>query len=139
MVNIVISNSKVTSAIHRSQFFLVYRLPSFETPLFPGGVYASQGFADSPQRQPERNLPPKPTRQACEQGTAFAVQDVLAGEVGNQGGLSGARLADDVHVGAAVGALDAEGATVVAEVGLGKQGECGCAAGFGHNKGFLSA
>jgi len=42
------------------------------------------------------------------QRQAFPVRHVLAGEIGDQGGLAGAGLADDVHVGATVGALDAE-------------------------------
>ena len=55
-----------------------------------------------------------------EERKAFPVHEVLAGEVGDQGGLAGAGLADDVHVGAAVGALDAEAVMLVAEVGHGR-------------------
>ena len=54
-----------------------------------------------------------------EQREAFAVHEVLAREVGNQRGLAGPGLADDVHVGAAIGALDAEATMFVTEVDLG--------------------
>jgi len=54
-----------------------------------------------------------------EQRKAFPVHEVLAREVGDQGGLAGAGLADDVHMGAAVDALDAEATMLVAEVGDG--------------------
>src|SRR5439155_13662378 len=58
-----------------------------------------------------------------EERKAFAMHEVLAGEVSDQRGLAGAGLADDVQVGAAVGALDAEATMIVAEVGDGERGD----------------
>ena len=49
---------------------------------------------------------------------AFAVQGVLTSQIRHQRGLSGSRFADDVHVGASVGALDAKANVLVAEVGF---------------------
>ncbi|MGH9779348.1 MAG: hypothetical protein ACRD5I_13140 [Candidatus Acidiferrales bacterium] len=43
-------------------------------------------------------------------------------QAGNQRRLAGSRLPDDVHVGAAVGSLDAEQTLPVAPVGFGKEG-----------------
>jgi hypothetical protein len=55
-----------------------------------------------------------------EQRKAFAVHEVLAGKVANQGGLARSGLPDDVHVGAAVGAPDSEATPQVAEVSCGE-------------------
>jgi len=58
-----------------------------------------------------------------EERKSLANRRVLAREIRDQGGLAGARFADDVHVGAAVGALDAKGAALATEVGLGKDSD----------------
>jgi hypothetical protein len=58
-----------------------------------------------------------------EEGEAFAVHEVLARKIGNQRGLPRPGLANHVHVGAAVGPLDAKTAPLIAEVGLANDGD----------------
>jgi hypothetical protein len=57
-----------------------------------------------------------------EQCQAFAVCDVLAGKIGDERRFAGAGLADDVHVGAAIPALDAEAPPMMPKVGLAEAG-----------------
>jgi hypothetical protein len=58
-----------------------------------------------------------------EQSKAVAVHEVLVGQISNQSGLTSPGFSDDVHVSTPVGALDPESLPLIAEVGLGKDGD----------------
>ena len=53
-----------------------------------------------------------------EQRQPLAARDVLAGKICDQSRFAGAGLPDNVHVGAAIRALDAEMPPIISEVGL---------------------
>src|SRR5207237_2474167 len=66
---------------------------------------------------------PRQVAVVSERRKSFPVDQVLALEVVYQRALARPGLADDVHVGPAVGALDAKTPPLVAEVGFGEGGD----------------
>jgi hypothetical protein len=58
-----------------------------------------------------------------EQRETFAIRDVLASEIQDQGRFARSGLADDVRVSAAIRAPDAKAPAMIAEIGLAQTGD----------------